>query len=410
MYGIDPNFRVHLGFEDHVLFRPSVALHIVRDDVAVGKVINGAVGGNCCEVQVYLRMTSDFLQRHSLPPVTTANFPLSSQSAVMEVVSHDVTDRIDRDSIVDVAFVVPLAEAESGLYNLSWSYNSFLIRYSLHQGNVHQYRSEYYFVSRPVEPLSIRLFHSLNYLAGLLKRALYHQGEAEISCRSFRLFFSCEAFSYLSYKLRGVAAVLSAPRKQSFVVYYDSLSMEARCSHVTKTLLRIVSKEGLCRLRLILGSIIGLGLTKRKPTKSNPLIYCSVGSFITSVDVMEEFPMELINNMNRKYHSDCIEFLYTEENRLLTCSVWYSKIIVNSSEEVRARFPMADVHNSVIAGAYVSANFHYNNILMTVHGIVGNVATCRYLPEDGDSNNSEDYLYMDLPVDQVHELVSMFGR
>ncbi len=64
----------------------------------------------------------------------------------------------------------------------------------------------------------------------------------------------------------------------------------------------------------------------------------------------------------------------------------------------------------MIAGAYVSANFHYNNILMTVHGIVGNVATCRYLPEDGDSNNSEDYLYMDLPVDQVHELVSMFGR
>jgi hypothetical protein len=93
---------------------------------------------------------------------------------VMEVISHDVTDSFDRDSIIDVAFVVPLAEVESGLYNLSWSYNSFLIRYSLHQGNVHQYCTEYYFVSRPVEPLSICLFHSLNYLAGLLKRALYH--------------------------------------------------------------------------------------------------------------------------------------------------------------------------------------------------------------------------------------------
>ncbi len=46
-------------------------------------------------------------------------------------------------------------------------------------------------------------------------------------------------------------------------------------------------------------------------------------------------------------------------------------------------------------------------ISFPVHRISGNVPTYRYLPEDNDSANSEDCWFMDLQLNQVHELVSI---
>ncbi len=224
-------------------------------------------------------------------------------------------------------------------------------------GTPEKYTSVYYFVTLAVEPVSVRLFHSLNYLAGLLRKSMYHQGEAETSCRTFQLFFSVEAFCHLRHRVGGGSIVLAAPRKQSIIMYYDTLSMECHSNLITKSMIRIVTKQGLASLKSILGIGIGLGLTKRKPTKKNPLAYCSVGSYLKSVELGEEVPFDLIQSFNQKYHGNSVEFLYTEESQQLSCSVRYSKMIINTTDAATSRIPTAYVRTDVIAGAYVSAIF-----------------------------------------------------
>jgi hypothetical protein len=256
------------------------------------------------------------------------------------------------------------------------------------------------------------MFHSLNFLAGHVKKSLYHQGEAESCIRTFRLFFSAEAFCYLCHKLSSDSIIYSNPRKQAFILYYDTLAMEARTNHVTKTHVRIATKAALSLLRKILGIGVGLGLTKRKPTKKNPIHNCTVGSFLTAVEVGDNLPTELVIDCKNRYHGDSVEFLYTEESRQLTCTVRYSKLLINTHDVATSRIPTAEVHSNVVAGAYVNANFHYNGELMTILRIENNFATCRYLANDidSDSEDRDALVTIDLPLQQVHELVTSFGK
>jgi len=72
---MDNNLRVHVGFEDNILFRPvetTVAGRplVIVDDLAVGKIVGG--GGNILQVAVFTRTTSEILLQYLLPPITTA--------------------------------------------------------------------------------------------------------------------------------------------------------------------------------------------------------------------------------------------------------------------------------------------------------------------------------------------------
>jgi hypothetical protein len=410
---MDENLRLHVGIDDYILFRPSNTMHSlrrVRDDVVVGRIVGST--SDAVEVSVFETMTSVLLQHYSLPPVTSAVFPMASQSCMLEVVAQEARVSVARSNICDVAFVIPIYEVESGLFHLSGSYNSFFIRYFFLNGAVHPYGSELYFSARNVEPVTFRLFHSLNALAHLVKKSLYHQGEAELSMRSFRLYLSTEAFSYFYNKLYSVSVTSSTSRKQAVIMYYDSLTIEARTKIITKTYLRIVTKQGLSSLQKILGVGVGLGIVKKRPTSKVPLVYCTEGSFLTSVEVQENLPDELVAKPLQRFPRDGVDFIYTEESRQLTCNIRYSKIKINNRETVTSRMPTAEVHEQLIGGAYLDSHFHYNGDLMTVVNIANDTATCRHLHYDSDSDEDDEERWelVDLPLDLVRQLVSSFGK
>ena len=77
---------------------------------------------------------------------------------------------------------------------------------------------------------------------------------------------------------------------------------------------------------------------------------------------------------------------------------------------VLSRMATAQVHQQVIGGAYISSNFHFNGELLTVLRIENNIALCRYLRNDDDSENSSQWDTIDLPLDLVNNLVASFGR
>ncbi len=163
----------------------------------------------------------------------------------------------------------------------------------------------------------------------------------------------------------------------------------------------------------MLGIGVGLGLTRRKPTKKNPLVVCTQGSFLASVELQDNIPFELIRKPLLRLSGDSVEFLFTEEIRQLLCTVRYSKIIINSSDVATSRIPTADVHENPVGGAYVTANFHYNGELMTIISIQNDYATCQYLHDETDSEDNDSIdegQTIDLPLEGVSALVASFGK
>jgi hypothetical protein len=390
---MDDSLRVHLGFEDYILFQPvklTVAGRpsLIFDNVAVGKIIGGTA--NVLQVQVFTQMTSEICLQYSLPSVTTAAYPMASLANMIEVVDcQDSYVNVARSAIHDIAHIMALPEVESGLFHMSGCYNCFLIRHSFCGGAlVPTLASEYYFLSRPVEPLSMQIFYSLNHLSGMVKKSSYHQGEGATCHRLLCLYFSSEAFCYLFHILSAVSVTASTSQKQAFTCYYDSLTLELKSKCITKTYLRIVTKQGLLKLQKLLGIRVGLGLTKKKPTKRTPLVHCTEGSFLTSLVLPDNVPAELIRKPMLHWTGDSAYLIYTEESRQLTLSIKYSKLLINNYDVVLSRIATAQVHQQVIGGAYISSNFHVNGELLTVLRIENNIALCHYLRNDDDSENS----------------------
>jgi len=65
-----------------------------------------------------------------------------------------------------------------------------------------------------------------------------------------------------------------------------------------------------------------------------------------------------------------------------------------------------------VAGAYVGANFYYNGELMTILRIRDDFTTCKYLTDEFDSGSEdeEEVVTLELPLQLAHELVASFGR
>jgi hypothetical protein len=257
----------------------------------------------------------------------------------------------------------------------------------------------------------MRLFHSLNHLSGMVKKSLYHQGEATSCYRIFRLYFSSKAFSYLFHMLSDVSVTASAPWKQSFTMHYDSLTLEAKTKHITKTYLQIVTKQGLQALQKALGVGVGLGMTKKKPTKKVLLAHCTEGSYLTSLELADVVPAELVRKPMLQWTDNSAHLIYTEESRQLSFSLKYSKLLINNTDIVTSRIPTGQVHQQVIGGALISSVCFYNGELLTIVRINDSLATCHYLRDDDDSaDNSVQWDTIDLPLDIVNDLVASFGR
>jgi hypothetical protein len=211
-----------------------------------------------------------------------------------------------------------------------------------------------------------------------------------------------EAFMYLACKVQPHTAGKSIIRKQSITQYCNTLKMVYLTKENIFTYIRIASSPGLVALRSILGSGIGVGLTKSRPTKKNPVLHCTIGSILTSIECGPLIPEQIIEKPERRSFFDGIDFVYSEQNRNLNCNVRFTKITVTSAADATTRIASANIV-SAESSVYRGVWFQYNDDLLEVTSINGNVATCSYVEETNlDTVN--------LSVDLVENLVKMFGK
>lgn len=89
----------------------------------------------------------------------------------------------------------------------------------------------------------------------------------------------------MSLKVGGYPAVkASLSRSQRIVKYYDSRKTESGSRVNNIAYLCIITVSALNSLRGVLGSGIGVGAARNKPSKSRPLQYCTIGSLLSSIE------------------------------------------------------------------------------------------------------------------------------
>lgn len=355
-------------------------------------------------VLLYNMVTSEISRQHSLKPLTAIDYPMAYHGNMLEVL-ESITDRvsISRQSIIDIVFIVPIMEVESGVFHIAGSKVTYFSRYFIQADRkVKENKSKFYFDRYIVEPLTHRLFSSLNYLAHNLRRAMYHLRESDISSKSFRIFFSMESFLYLCHKIPN-AIKASIIRNERSILYYNNLQMESRGGTVTKNYLRILNKQSMSDLRHLLGDGVGLGITTTRPTKKCRFKYCTVNGKLNSVEVEQAIPYENVLSPLKNSGKNGIDFVFTEESRMLTCIIRFTSITVSQPEIVISRVPKADVKQPE-SGVYVGAWFLHNGAVLEVAVILDEVAGCK------DPDGDDDDALIELPLPLVSELINSFGR
>ncbi len=165
--------------------------------------------------------------------------------------------------------------------------------------------------------------------------------------------------------------------------------------------MRILSQPALVALQNVLGTGIGLGLAKRRPTKARPVEYCTIGGILTSIECGAEAPYKVVLNPDCQCTVDGIDFIYSEQNRFLSCTVHFSKITVTDEAVAKSRIATAEV-TLPVSGVYLNVWFQYHDSLLEVIEINGDSVTCSYVEEETGN--------IILPVNLVSQLVSRFGN
>jgi hypothetical protein len=162
----------------------------------IGKIIEGH-SNDRVSVVTFKPLTPELLLQHSLPAVTVDDSPFAVKSEMVEVFQTATIMEIRRSSIIDFAFILPLQDVESGLCHLTGALNTFFIRYMyLLDGSIQPYPFSM-LQARVAEPLSFRIFRSLNLLSFSIKKVFYHQPEGQTANKSFRIPFAYDPFLFI---------------------------------------------------------------------------------------------------------------------------------------------------------------------------------------------------------------------
>ena len=117
----DATIQSKIGVNDCIAFESQYGIRL-------GMVIDES--SEDVEVLIFEKVTSDISKQHSLQPVAAADYPMAYHGHMQEVVGK-ITDTLSvpRRSIVDIVFILPITEVESGMFHIAGSQSVFFIRY-----------------------------------------------------------------------------------------------------------------------------------------------------------------------------------------------------------------------------------------------------------------------------------------
>ncbi len=149
---LDAAIQCKIGTIDCIAFQSScgVRLGMVVDD-----------GLDTVDVIICKRVTSEISRWYALSPITAVDFPMAYHGNMVEVLAN-MADKISvpQPSIIDIVFIVPIKEVESGMFHIVGSRQVYFSRYFVtSHGRVRECKSVFYFDHRAIDPFSHRFYH-----------------------------------------------------------------------------------------------------------------------------------------------------------------------------------------------------------------------------------------------------------
>jgi hypothetical protein len=117
-----PKLQLCISVGDYVKYSDGA------DKEGLGEVVHIGASSDLI-VKKFRLLSSEILQKYSLCPLSAVHYPMACQDNLVEVFHTQDTECIDRSTIIDVAFIVPAQEVESGRFFLSGAGNVFIIRF-----------------------------------------------------------------------------------------------------------------------------------------------------------------------------------------------------------------------------------------------------------------------------------------
>ena len=377
-----------------------VMFDVSSNRIGVGEITDATI--DKVKLKLFKPMDSETVKNYMIKPISATDYSVAAQDGMVELYQTTQEIYVLRSKIKDIAFILSVDEVESGMFHLAGAENTFFVRFMLVNNTMKPCNRAVYFARYLIEPLGVRLFTAMNTLSQHLRRAMYHLAESEVSSRSFCLpLFSMESFMYLSHKIQGHAVGTSIMRNQCVTKYLNTLKMECYVKTNVLTYVRILTAPALNALRKILGTGIGLGLTSGRPTKKNPVGYCTIRSIMTSLECGPVVPPDVILKPEVRCFTNGIDFIFSEQNRNLNCKIRFTKITISEAADAISRLATAEV-TTAESGIYDNVWFQHENNLLEVIKVNGDVVTCKFVEEDDQDN-------IQLPLGLVKDLVARFG-
>lgn len=395
---LDDAIRIFVSVGDYISLRQATTSRTL-----IGQVLSASQDE--VRFREFVPMARDIMTRFSLQPLVQSLYPVASQCNITELVVTSAVHNASREQLIDIVYVIPIGELESGMVHMTGASNIYFVRYEIQENNkiTNSPSAYYFFHPRLIRPFSVRLFLALNSLASNIKKMLFHIRVSTSTRRSFQMDFPGDAFNYLIYHANEQSVLKGYfTRKQRLVKYYDTLKCESTTKLNRIMYIRILTQSSLASIRRILGIGISVGVAKTKPTKARPTQYCSIGSYLTSIECREVLPVYLTRSPLLSYNQDGIDFFYNVQNNSLRCNVRFTKISVNTAEIATARIPTADVITEQEEPvAFVGALFSYEEDTYEVVSILDGGCQCKSM--------YDEEVIIELPLDLVNRLVSEFG-
>mmetsp|Transcript_18246 Transcript_18246/g.25952 ORF Transcript_18246/g.25952 Transcript_18246/m.25952 type:complete len:398 (-) Transcript_18246:33-1226(-) len=301
---------------------------------AGGGAIIGSVAkadGNVLHLHRFLKLT-DLPDSVLVPALDVHDYPILSASSMKEVFMTSELVIVNRSSIIDIAFILPVNAIADGRERCIGIRNAYFLRFRLLPNGGLRNHDFLEYTTSVSRPFSNRIFYSINHLTKALCKLMWLNPEREKTTKSSSIFFSGEAFAYLQFKLlgkgtTGISAV-TASRNLRETMFWEDASMTSEVRKKTIMTLLFTTKNAITALRRVAGSVVGIGLSKKRPSKKRVRVACSIGTVITSLELPDTAPDVPMNFLKLRY---------TLEDSSLKIVTSFSRVTCNAVGDITSR-------------------------------------------------------------------------
>ena len=242
---------------------------------------------------------------------------------------------INRNDVVDLAFVFHIIALESNMPNCAGMANVFFVRYYYDESNQLKelcFSRHFPFSHVVMDSYPSRIWHTMLQVKGTIEKNLNDKKQYQMCRKMCLVSCSLESWTYLASKLVscGALVVVFSRRNTSKRMHCD-LSLSSATDRQSYILLRLDTSNSMVCARRIFGITFGVGIRNRPPSKGEPPVRMMPSDAVNFVDVAsndyDNVPVVWPDRREVFVSDQGVDFIFDKSTRTLKVRIRYKKIL-----------------------------------------------------------------------------------